>query len=298
MNIKFRNIFISMKPFGTLTFNLLQLISAIIGIITTSICMSFIAWLLQFQNWMLPAATFLLGAILTLAFITFFRQEPSIRWRGYIHTKSEYTYQLHESNQKHHTLTAKTDIKAIDERVSLFIDTYRWTGEGKDEGPRVVSPGHSSLGKKAKYKGQNYYYVDLEHELKPGEKATIKTIQEFYDIEDKFETFFSRTIVLPTDYLVLHVILPKTPSLARIIFNEWDTDGPWGRLFGKARAQTNTQNAEIKKIQGKIDIQKVNIQENEISWQIIKPKIGHNYEIRWQYNVTDTHSNLTSILTS
>ncbi|MDQ2904741.1 MAG: hypothetical protein ABI456_13080 [Ktedonobacteraceae bacterium] len=298
MNGRFQNFFISLKPFGALTFNLLQLISAVIGIITTSICMSFIAWLLQFQNWMVPTATFFLGAMLTLAFVTFFRQDASIQWRGYIYTNSEYMYEIHEDNYRHHTLTAKAEIKAVDEKVSLFTDTYRWTGEGKDEGPKVISPGHSSLGKKAKYKGQNYYYVDLEHELISGEKATIKTIQDFYDIENKFDPFFSRTIVLPTDRLMLHLVLPKTLPLARIIFSEWDTDGPWGRLFGKARAQTNTQNGEIKKIQGKIDVRKVNIQENEISWQIIRPKIGHNYEIRWQYSVTDTRSNVTSILTS
>lgn len=252
------------------------------GIVVTIASTSFVAWLLDFHSWITPLITFFLGILLTLGVTILFTQNPSLRGRGYKLIKTEAIYEIDENNPKHHTLTTATKIKALHAGVDTFIDTHLWTGQGEEEKIKVISQGHTPLITTVDQSGWSFCYIDLGHELKIGEKETIKSIKEFYDIKDKFEPFFARTVMQPTNCLILQVILTTKSLPVSIIFNEWNAVGPTRDLLGKARAKIITHNSEVvwifRKIQGKIDIQ-----DGKIYWQIRKPKQGHKYEIRWKY---------------
>jgi hypothetical protein len=83
------------------------------------------------------------------------------------------------------------------------------------------------------------------HALSKGERAEIKTIQEFYDLQKKFKPFLSRTVVEPVDPSIIRAILPKNNLPAKVIFNEWSILGPPGTLIRTIPGEINSENGEI-----------------------------------------------------
>ena len=188
------------------------------------------------------------------------------RWvlEGYKQVRTDILYVIHEDDPKHHTLTVEVEIEAIRSGVSIYEDTYQWTGQGEENEPKVASPGHTLMGKIIKRDGWKYIYIHLGHELNKGTRTIIKTIQELYDSANSFEPFLGRVVLTPIDFMVLHVILPKALHPTHIFFREWDAPVPAGRV--------------IREIPGKI-----NVHSGEIRWEVQSPVFRHRYSIDWKY---------------
>src|SRR5919109_1161796 len=75
-----------LKYVGTFAFNIIQLIAALLGIVTTAIGTAFVAWLLKQQSLIIPSLAFVLGASLTLLLVILLllkTKTPSWLLRGY-----------------------------------------------------------------------------------------------------------------------------------------------------------------------------------------------------------------------
>jgi hypothetical protein len=267
MRLRFHAFLRRLKVIGSLAFNIVQFFAALIAIITTAAGAGFIAWFFHFQGFLIALLAFLFGVFVTFLLMIFFllRASPP-RWvlQGYKHVRIDILYVIHADDPKHHTLTMETEIEALKSGVSIYEDTYQWTGQGEEDEPKVVSAGHTLMGKIIKRDGWKYTYIHLEHELTRGARTTIKTIQELYDSANNFEPFLGRVVFIPIDSMVLHVILPKALFPAHIYFREWDAPLPAGRI--------------IREIPGKI-----NMHSGEIHWEIQSPVFRHRYSIDWKY---------------
>jgi hypothetical protein len=267
MRFRFQTFLRKLKVIGSLAFNIIQFFAALIAIITTAAGATFVAWLFHSQGLIIPLGTFLLGVFVTFLLVIFFLVKappPRLILGGYKQVRIDTLYVILGDDPKHHTLTVETEIEAIQSGVSIYEDTYHWTGQGEEHEPKVVSPGHTLMGKPINQHGWKYIYIHLGHELNIGARTTIKTIQDFYDTVNNFEPFLGRVVSTPIDYMVLHVILPQALSTEHIVFREWSTVGPAGRI--------------IREISGQI-----NIHTGEIRWEIPSPVFGHRYSIDWKY---------------
>jgi hypothetical protein len=264
----------SLRTVWSLVSNILQIISAIISIVTLSFVAAFFAGLAHFQNLVVPLITFALGVLVAGSImLVFYFLRASIllkksppRWllRSYKYVKTESLYKIHEDDTLHHTFTITTKIEAIESGVNIFENTYRWTGKGKEEKPKVVSSGHVLLGETVNDSGWKYYYVHLGQPLNIGDATEIVTIQELYDTENSFDSYLAKIISQPVDLLTLRVILPRNTLPTKIDFTEWNIDGPAGNIIKSTLGTINHQNGEI-------------------CYLIKKPVIRRKYEIRWKY---------------
>jgi hypothetical protein len=268
MKLRFQNLLRKLKVISSLAFNILQFFAALIAIITTTTGAAIVARLFHAQGWIFPLLIgFLFGVLITfiLVVILVLKSSPP-RWvlGGYKYVKTDCLYIIHEDDRKHHTCISEVEIEAIKAGVTIFESTYRWTGQGKEDEPKVISPSHTLLGKIIKQNGWKYFYIHLGQELKIGGRTTVKIRQELYDTNDDFEPFLGKVVSLPMDHIVLHVVLPKTLIPSKIYFREWDAAGPAGRI--------------IKEIPGKI-----HAHSGEIRWEISSPVFRHRYSIDWIY---------------
>jgi hypothetical protein len=261
-------------PVDPLVSNILQIASAIISIVTLSFVAAFFAKLSQFQNLVVPLISFAIGSIVAGVLILvlyllnaskYLRQSPP-RWllRSYKYLETESLYVIHEDDPTHHTFTITTKIEATESGVNIFENTYRWTGKGKEEPPRVISPGHVLLGETVNDSGWKYYYIHLGQPLNVGDTTVIQTVQDLQDSEHSFDPYLAKIISQPVDLLTLRVILPKSALPSKIDFTEWNTEGPAGNIIESRSGTINHQNGEI-------------------CYSIKKPAIKHKYEIRWKY---------------
>lgn len=256
-----------LKIIGSLAFNLIQFVAALIALITTAAGASIIAWLFNSQAVILPMSTFLLGVFVTsFVVILFLITASPPKWvlRGYKHVRTDIIYVIHGDDPKHHTYTVEAEIEVIQSGVNIYEDAYQWTGQGEEKEPKVISPGHTLMGRSIKQHGWKYIYIHLGHGLDIGARTVIKTIQDFYDSANNFEPFLGRVVTTPIDYLVLRVILPKALFPEHIVFREWSAVGPAGRI--------------IRELCGEI-----NIHSGEIRWEIQSPVLGHRYSIDWKH---------------
>ena len=249
-----------------MAFNLIQLVGSLIGILTASAGAIF-AWIYHFQS----LAMLLLGILLG-AFLTFVRKnvlslrDAPPRWvqRGYRDVRIDVLYVIHADDPKHHTLTVETEIEAIQSGVSIYEEAYHWTGKGEENEPQVVSPGHTIIARTIRQDGWKLMYILLGHELNKGARTIIKTIRDLYDSANNFDPHLGKVISMPTDYMVLHVILPKALFPAHIFFREWSAVGPAGRIIREIAGEINKHSGEIR-------------------WEISSPVFGYRYSIDWKY---------------
>lgn len=186
-----------LKVIGSVAFNVIQFFGSLIAIITTAAGAAFAAWLFHSQGLVIPLITFLLGVFVTFLLVIFFLSKANPpRWvlRGYKHVRTDILYVIHEDDPKHHTLTVETEIEAIQPGVSIYEEGYQWTGQGEENEPKVVSPGHTLMGRPIKQDGWKYMHIHLGHELNKGARTTIKTIQDLYDSANNFEPFLFRVV--------------------------------------------------------------------------------------------------------
>lgn len=267
MELRFQNLLRKLKVVSLLAFNIIQFFQALVAVITTTVGLAFLAWLFRFQGWLIPLISFLVAIFLEFLLVIFLLLKSSPpRWilGGYKFVKIEVYYVIDENDHQHHTQTIEFEIEAIKPGVSIFEDTYHWTGHGQEGEPKVVSPGHTTMGNIIRQNGWKYCYIHLGQELKVGRRTTVKTVQSLYDSEKSFEPFLARVVSTPTDVLILHAILPKALFPANIFFRQWNTVGPASRV--------------IEEKAGKIDIHS-----GEIRWEIPSPVFGHRYSIDWNY---------------
>jgi hypothetical protein len=267
MRIRFDRFFRNLRAIGSFAFNILQLISALIGIIVaTSIGTALLAFFLHLRDWIVPLSTFILGIAITLILIIYYvwRSSPP-RWllRGYRHIRWESLYEIHEDDLRHHTFFITVEIEAIQPGIHIFEDTYQWTGKGREEVPKVVSQGHTLMNDVVQRSAWNYYYIHLGHDLNVGERTTVQLVQELYDSENQFQPFLAKIISQPIDLLILRVKLPVNHLVSNIRFTEYSTVGPASEVVKSTPGTINNQTGEI-------------------HWRIISPVFGHRYEITWK----------------
>ena len=267
VKLRFQNLLRKLRTISSLAFNILQFLAALIAIITTTAGAAFVAWLFHLQGWLVPLTTFLFGVFVTFLLVTIFllRSSPP-RWvlKGYKIIKTDCLYIINQDDPKHHTYIVEVEIEAIKSGVNIYESLYRWTGQGAENDPKVLSPNHSLMGKMYKQNGWKYFYIHLGQELKIGTRTTIKIRQEFYDADNNFEPFLSKVISLPMDHVILHVVLPKALFPTQILFREWDSAGPMASI--------------VREIPGKI-----HAHSGEIRWEIFSPVFRHRYSIDWNY---------------
>lgn len=255
----------------------LQLLSAIITIATIATFTfigTFFANALHHPNWVIPLVAFTAGstlAICCMVTLSSFRTARHLRmapprWilRCYKYIATESFYEIDEKEPKHHIFTITTTIQATESGVNIFENTYRWTGRGKEEMPQVISSGHEMLGEAVHHSGWRYYYIHLGRPLNKGETAEIKTVQELYDSENKFEPYLAKIISETVDHLTLHVRLPRNSLPSRITFTVWNSEGPAGNPIH-------------------VELGHVDHRTGDIIWKIEKPILRYRYEIRWKY---------------
>lgn len=262
MRLRFYNLRRKLKVISSWAFNLTQFFASLIAIITASL-----ALLLRFQSWLIPITAFLFGIFVAnvLVIISSLRAAPP-RWilKGYKYVKIDCLYVVHGDDPTHHSYVNEVEIEAIQSGVNIFESSYRWTGRGKEEEPKIKSPGHILLGQTIKQSGWKYFYIHLGQDMSIGARTTIKIVQELHDIDNDFEPFLGKVISVPMDYVILHVILPKTLFPTTIFFKEWDSAAPTARI--------------IREVPGKI-----NHHSGEIRWEIPSPVFRHRYSIDWTY---------------
>ncbi len=267
MGLRFQRLHRKLRVIGSLAFNIIQFFAALIAIVTTTTGAALIAWFFHSNGFVIPLITFMLGLFVAflLVIILLLKSSPA-RWvlGGYKYVRTDCLYVIHEDDLKHHTFTVEIEIEAIKSGVSILEDTYRWTGQGQEGEPKVVSPGHTLMGKIIKQNGWRYFYIHLGQELKTGGRTVVKTVQELYDSTNEFEPFLSKVVSLPIDHMILHVILPKNLSPINIFFREWSTEGPASRVIREFTGKMNTHSREIR-------------------WEIQSPVFGHRYSIDWNY---------------
>lgn len=267
MKLKFQNLLRKLRAISSLAFNTLQFIAALIAIIGVTGGAALVSWLLNGQSWLVPLATFIFGVFVTFLLVAFFLVKSSPpRWaiKGYKIVKTDSLYIIHKDDPSHHSFIVEVEIEAINSGVSIYESLYRWTGQGTEDEPKILSPGHTLLGKLIKQNGWKYFYIHLGHELRVGSRTTIKTQQELYDINNNFEPFLSKVITLPMDHVILHVILPEALFPSKIFFREWDSAGPNANIVREIPGQIHSHSGEIR-------------------WEIFSPVFRHRYSIDWSY---------------
>ena len=246
-------------------YNATQLVAALFGILGITVGGALIAWYLQNFAIVIPLVTFALGLITasTLVFIVYWRTS-AVKWlmRGYRWIKAEYLYTIDNDNPQLHTQYVTILLEAIRPGVDHFENRYLWSGRGQIDDPLILSPGHKLMGMTQRAVW-SYYYVDLGHEMRVGERVEIRIQQNLFDFENKFEPFLAKTLKEPLDELILHVQIPNTRFPSVIHFNEEDSPPPLGSLLN------NESVGEIDKARG------------DIRWLIHSPVFGRRYEIRW-----------------
>lgn len=267
MKLRFQNLLRKLRTVSSLAFNILQFTAALIAIITTTTGAAFVAWLFHLQTWFVPLATFFFGVFVMFLLVTYFllRSSPP-RWvlKGYKIIKTDCLYIINKDDPTHHTYIIEVEIEAIKSGVNIYESLYRWTGQGMEDEPKVVSPGHTLMCKLIKQNGWKYFYIHLGQELKIGARTTIKIRQELYDNDNHFEPFLSKVISLPMDHVILHVVLPEALFPTNIFFREWDAAGPTGRVVREIPGKIHSHNGEIR-------------------WEILSPVFRHRYSIDWNY---------------
>lgn len=190
-----------LKTISYVAFNVIQLISSLLGIAAVISLGTLFAWFFRLQFLIIPSITFILGIITTVILIILFVSKTSLsRWllRGYRQIIWESFYEIHDNDPQHHTFTIKVEIEAIEPGVHFFEDTFQWSGRGKEEPPKVLRRGHVLMNPVVQRSGWNYYYVHLGRDLDIGESAEIELVQELYDFEDRFQPFLAKVISQPT----------------------------------------------------------------------------------------------------
>lgn len=266
MNVQIKVWIIRWKSIFAFIFNATSFASALITLFATSIGAAIIAWILQYRSLTVPLLTFALGIAITLiAVVAVYLKASPVKWllRGYRWVNAEYLYTIHEDNPKHHSQLITIVLESLRPGVDHFENRYLWSGEGKEDSPKLQSPGHSLMGPPVQRGVWKYYFVHFGYELAMAERMEIKILQELYDTKGKFEPFLSKTIIEPLDHLTLRVVLPKTQTPTKIDLTEGSGPVPSDSMIHKETGKFDTNNREIR-------------------WEIQSPALGHRYEIRWR----------------
>lgn len=248
-------------------FNATQLVSAIIAIFATSVGAGIIAWIINHRAWVAPFFAFALGILVAVvAIIAVYISSSPTKWliRGYRWIRAEYLYRIHDDDPRHHSQTITILLEAMRPGVDLFENRYLWSGKGKEEPPKIISPGATLLGPLVQRGLWKYYYVHLGRELSTGERTEVKILQELYDDEDKYEPFLAKTVIEPLDHLILRVVFPKDRPPREAVCNVGSAAVPANAVIQRTPCQYDSESRELR-------------------WEIPEPVFGHRYEIRWRW---------------
>jgi hypothetical protein len=208
---------------------------------------------------------FALGIFVAVVAAIVISKSPPTKWliRGYRWVRAEYLYCIHDP--RHHSQTITILLEAVRPGVALFENRYQWSGRGREELPKIISPpGATLLGPPVQHGLWKYYYVHLGRELSVGERMEVKISQELYDDEGRFEPFLAKTIAEPLDRLVLRVVFPQNSPPREAVCNVSSAAAPAGVVIQSTPCQYDSVSRELR-------------------WEIPKPVFGRRYEIRWRW---------------
>ena len=186
--------------------------------------------------------------------------------RGYRWVQATYTYAISAVDHHHHTQTVHISIRAIRDGVRVFTNQYRWSGSGKDAGPKVTSDGHTLSGPSKQALGWRSYVVSLHPVMRKGQETTIAVHQEFVDEDERFDNFLAKTVHEKMEKLTLRVELP--------------TDLVPSRAWRVARDGIGPEAPEADRGEASIT---VNGTGATIQWVTHRPVVGLTYELYWDY---------------
>jgi hypothetical protein len=244
--------------------NIFTIISFCAGIVGAGITF----WTKKYRDYAFPLSAFAIGIFVAVvaAIAKIVRSKsPPMKWliRGYRWVRAEYLYCIHDP--RHHSISDTILLEAVRPGVVLFEDRYQWSGRGREELPKIISPpGATLLGPPIQHGLWKYYYVHLGRELSVGERIEVKISQELYDDEGTFEPFLAKTIAEPLDHLVLRVVFPQTSPPREAVCNVHSAAGPAGVVIQSTPCQYDSVSRELR-------------------WEIPKPVFGRRYEIRWEW---------------
>jgi hypothetical protein len=219
----------------------------------------------KYRDYAFLLSAFALGIFVAVVTAIVISKSPPTKWliRGYRWVRVEYLYCIHDP--KHHSQTITILLEAVRPGVVLFENRYQWSGRGREELPKIISPPEATLlGPPIQHGLWKYYYVHLGRELSVGERIEVKISQELYDDEGRFEPFLAKTIAEPLDYLVLRVVFPQDHPPRGAVCNVSSAEGPAGVVIQSTPCQYDSVSRELR-------------------WEIPKPAFGRRYEIRWRW---------------
>jgi len=153
--------------------------------------------------------------------------------------------------------TRKYRLRALRNGLDRFADTYRWTGNGRMD---VKSDNPDHVINQPDTKGVfQIYEVTFERTLNKGETIDFSVIWALDDSRNTSKPFIATTIHAPTDKLILTVELPAALGVTEVI-KEHSPD------IGAVRPFESTPEPIVN---------------NRCEWVIKKPKLLHNYSLKW-----------------
>ncbi|MBQ0904423.1 hypothetical protein [Micromonospora sp. U21] len=184
--------------------------------------------------------------------------------RGYKWISAEFHYEIDEQDPHQHTHFVKIYIEATRDGAFLFRNQYLWSGSGSEAPLEVTSKGHRLLGEVKKSSGWAAYYVDLGHEMQKGERSCVEIVQRLTDSGEKFDPFIAKTVQERIDELTLSISLPQHLRPLAVWRIERTGFGPGAKVVRRDQGELGNGSPTA-----------VFVKKN--------PKIGHNYELLWEY---------------
>lgn len=152
-------------------------------------------------------------------------------------------------------------IIALQNGVTQFIDRYKWTGNGSCQVHLLTRDGQKLVCAESEVWNLNKILFDIP--MMKGETREIAIRWDLFDESKKAQPFLSQGIDVPTDRLILRVILPSEPKEITL----WEF--PDYQTLDVDPNRSVKRKGEYDKITG------------EIVYDIAKPKLGHKFKIGW-----------------
>lgn len=168
--------------------------------------------------------------------------------------------QIYRHFSKHRMVYIKRKkLRVVRDNLDRAVEKYSWSGEGKME-IRLKDPGQEIVHLRKK-NVWNALEVKFDRVLARDEEVEFEIIFELEDYSKKAIPVLDATIVEPTKFLSMRIILPDGEA------EETVTKHIYQSFLAKKPLQTTH------------DL----LRHNEYNWVVEGPTIGHCYELQWNW---------------
>lgn len=176
----------------------------------------------------------------------------------YIILFKEYEYKY--INLKSIVFTKKFKIRAMTNKCDRLFDKYNWTGSG----PVDVKCSDQDFNIIMLHRSDNFQRLEVcfGRNLKIGETIEIELTYTLDDAEIRAIPYLCTTIVEPTKFQILRVVVPDE--------------------FKLQRANTEIRRSVESHLSESSDIKP--FKNNVCEWEIAKPKLYYVYSIKWNFD--------------